>query len=395
MNGPLVQRQVDKSLRHRDGSAPGKEVKCRPEGAVKMLGLASNLKMRRFACPTLVLVLCVGCSSGLDNQQGGNVGTARKAKRAQAKPRFRNPEMDAMYKAAKASPRSFEPVLAYAKAVTDAGLTSLADTSCRGCGEGAMRYKRTSEIEPHFWPIIEEALSMLETLGKVSGLDAEQVDALVATKGRMLWLAGRSVEEHNLIEDYAQSHPDAPAVIRRRLELLREAGDAASIEAQCARSRAKMESALETARSELLTACVAFHPRNTQGRSDQMDYGKYLPNLSTAEEVAYRNNLVRRCEKTIGDEDARCGEACACEDAEADKPPVPKCKQACGACRNDAAQKLRSCKKINDAPSAVARAPRPTPAPAASSSRPRSTPGHDAPLPKKVDTGKGPKPVEL
>ena len=362
-----------------------------PGSSFKMLDLASNLKKRWLACPTLVFVLCVGCSSGLENRQGSAV---RRAKR-EHKPRFRSPEMDAMYKAAKASPRSFDPVYTYTKAVADACLASLADTSCQTCGEGAMRYKRRSELEPQYWPIIEEAVSMLDTLERTLLLTAEQqVDLLLATKGRLLWLAGRSVEEQPLIDDYAKAHPDAVAVVRRRLELLREAGDAASLEAQCTLSRAKTESAPEAARVDLLTACVALHPKNTQGRSDLLDYAKYLPNLTTAEEVLYRKNLVDRCEARAGDEEAGCAEGCACEDA---SQLTRKCKRACARCRGETAQRLRLCKKITDAPTAVVRAPRPAPPPTwtAPVPLPRAGTVKEAPPPKKIDTGKGLKPVEM
>jgi hypothetical protein len=360
--------------------------------------LASNPKERRLAWPTLVLALCLGCSSGLDNQSS-YLATPQKAKRGPNQSRFRNPEMDAKYKAAKASPRSFEPVYAYAKAVTDTCLASLVDTSCKGCAEGVVRYKRRTEIEPHFWPIIDEALSMLEDLGKLPRLDMEQMDQLVATRGRLLWLAGRSVEEQNLIDDYALAHPNAVAVIRRRLELLRESGDATAIESQCARSRKKTESAPEVARADLLAACVAFHPGNKNGRSDLLDYAKYLPNMSPAEDAVYRNSLVQRCVEAVGDEEARCADACACEDKDAGKQPTPKCKQACNSCRNETAQKLRVCKKVGEPPPAPAPSPsaaaKPKLAPAVSLPPPKVGPVKEAPRPKKVDDGKGLKPVEL
>jgi hypothetical protein len=359
-----------------------------------MLGNVANLKKHGLACPTLVLVFCVGCSSGLDNRQGSAVGTKPATKRAQSKAKFRNPEMDAMYKAAKAAPRSFEPVYAYAKAVADASLVSLADTSCPACGEGAMKLKPRSSLEPHYWPIIEEALSMLDTLGKVLGLTPDEVDQMTATKGRLLWLAGRSVEEQPLIDDYAKAHPDAVAVIRRRLELLRESGAATSSETQCALSRAKMDTAPEATHVDLLTACVALHPRNTYGRSDLLDYAKYLPNLTTPEEVLYRRNLVERCEAKAGEEGERCEEDCGCDDKEAAKQQTAKCKKACARCHSEMAQRMRLCKKITEAPSAVVRAPRPAPAPAESAPFPKSAPPSDAPRPKR-DTGRGPKPLEI
>jgi hypothetical protein len=305
--------------------------------------------------------------------------------------------MDAIYKAAKASPRSFDPVYTYAKAVTDVCMNSLADTSCQACGEGVQRYKRRSELDPQYWPIIEEALSMLETLEKTARETApERMDQLVAAKGRLLWLAGRSVEEQDLIDDYAKAHPSAVAVIRRRLELIRESGDVGASEAQCRVSRMKTESASDVARVDLLTACVALHPKNTNGRSDLLDYSKYLPNLSDAEETLYRKNLVDRCEARAGDEGGSCAEGCACSDEEAGKL-TGKCKKACARCRSEVAQRMRLCGKITEAPSAVVHAPRPSPTPTthAAPALKVSPSGSEAPRPAKVDTGKGLKPIEL
>jgi len=362
---------------------------------VKMFSFALNLKKRRLACPTLVLVIGVACSPGLDNRQGSAVRTRPEAKLGQGTIRFRNPEMAALYQAAKASPRSFAPVYVYAKAVADISLASLVDPSCGACVEGAVKYKQRSELEPNYWPIIEDALSMLETLGKVPDLAADEVDPLVATKGRLLWLAGRSVEEQNMVDDYARAHPDAVAVIRRRLELLREAGDASAMESQCARSRAKTESAPAAARVNLLTACVAFNPGNREGRSDLLDYAKYLPNLSAAEDAVYRTNLVQRCVDKVGDEGTRCAQACACEEEASDKPPAAKCKRACGGCRSEAAQKLRLCKKVADAPPVVVRPAQPKTAPGESASRPKTAPARSAHRPRKVDDGKDLQKVEL
>jgi hypothetical protein len=196
-----------------------------------------------------------------------------------------------------------------------------------------------------------------------------------------------------MIDEYADAHPEAVAVVRRRLEILRESGAAVSMEAQCVRSRAKTDSSPAAARADLLSACVALHPRNLQGRSDLMEYAKYLPNLTNAEETIYRKHLVQRCEARTADEETVCAEGCGCDDADAGKLSG-KCKRACATCRNEKAQRLRICKKITDAPSAVvhAPAPRPNPVPAASAPRPRSA---DAPPRPKVDTGRGPKPLEL
>jgi hypothetical protein len=321
-------------------------------------------------CPTLVIIFGAACSSGLDNRQGSDVGTEQEASLGQSKIRFRSPEMAAKYNAAKASPRSFDPVYVFAKAVTDAALASLVDTSCETCAEGAVRYKQRSGLEIQYWPIIEDALSMLEALGNAPGLAAQQMDPLVATKGRLLWLAGRSADEQTLIDDYAHAHPDAVAVIRRRLELLREADDTAASESQCARSRAKTESAPEAARLDLLTACVALHPGNTDGRSDLMGYAEYLPNLSAGEDALYRTNLGQRCVEKVGDEKSRCAQACACIDKDPGKQPAAKCGRPCGGCRNETAQRLRLCKKIGEGPPATAHAPRRKTAPAKSAPRP-------------------------
>jgi hypothetical protein len=361
-----------------------------------MLRIALHPKRRRPAWPTLVIVLCVGCSSGLDKRPPSTVGTRPAAKRAQSKPRYRNPEMDARYKAAKAAPRSFDPVYAYAKAVADACLASLTDTSCQACGEGAMRFKQRSELDPQYWPIIDEALSMLDPLAQSLGLTPEQADQLIATKGRLLWLAGRSMEEQPMIDQYATEHPDAVAVIRRRLELLREAGDTAASEAQCTRSREKTESAPEATRVDLLAACVALNPRNTYGRSDLLDYAKYLPNLTNEEETLYRANLVQRCETKAGDEETHCAEGCACAgDKDSGERPTAKCRRACARCHKETAQRLHLCKRITEAPSAVVRAPRPKTGPGEGAREPRNSRAREVPRPKRVDNGHGPKPMEL
>lgn len=298
----------------------------------------------------LVLALGAACSSALENRRTPEDDSDPDAKHVPGKVRFRNPEMAAMYTAARANPKTFDPVYVYAKAVTDACLASLVDKRCEGCTEAAVRYKRRSELEPQYWPIIEDALAMLETLGNVPGLPADQMDLLVATKGRLLWLAGRSVEEQTLIDEYARAHPAAVKVVRRRLELLRESGDITALEAQCARSRAKTQSASEAVRVDLLTACVAFHPNNREGRSDLLDYATYLPNLSTDEDALYRTSLEQRCSEKVGDEETRCAPVCACEANAAGKASIAKCKRACGSCRHETAQKMLACKKLGEPP---------------------------------------------
>ena len=355
--------------------------------------LAFDPNPRWLACATGLLVLGAACSSALKAPKAAEEDPDAKHLRS-GKVTFRNPEMAAMYAAAKANPNAFDPVYVYAKSVTDACLASLIDKRCETCAEGAVRYKRRSELDPQHWAIIEDALSMLEDLGSVPGLPAEQMDLLVATKGRLLWLAGRSVEEQTLIDEYARARPAAVAVIRRRLELLREAGDGTALEAQCARSRAKTQSAPEAARVDLLTACVALHPNNNEGRSDMLDYATYLPNLSPAEDMLYRTSLAQRCLQKVGDEDTRCAQACACE-SKAGKTPTAKCKRTCGGCRSETAQKTLACQQLGEPP------PPPAPAPvratrSKSTSRPKAAPSgpKTAPLwtPPKTAPAKNVKP---
>jgi hypothetical protein len=204
--------------------------------------------------------------------------------------------------------------------------------------------------------VIEDALPMLDPFLEDQKLDPSQMEVLVETKGRLLWLAGRSAEEQTLIDEYAHAHSTAILVIKRRLEILREAGDVYLFESQCNRSRARMQSAPEAARLDLLTACVALHPNNGEARSDPADYAVYLPNLSPEEEALYRPHLAQRCAERAGDEEEHCAQACACEAKDSGKPAAAKCKRACAGCRKQVARALLACKKLGEAP--------PEPAPA-------------------------------
>ena len=341
---------------------------------------------------TLVLVLGAACSPALNNRK--RPPSDDDVDPGESKITFRNPELAARYKAAKAAPKSFEAVFAYVKPVADTCLASLVDKRCEECGEGALRYKRRSELDPLLWPIIEDAQSMLEALENLPGLAFDQMDQLIATKGRLLWLAGRSMEEQTLIDEYARAHPAAVAVVRRRFELLREAGDSSTLESQCAHSRAKMKSAPEAARLELLTGCVAFHPDNTQGRSDLVEFAKYLPNLTKEEEQLYRTHLVQRCEEKVGEQSASCAQGCACGDEPKDKKQTAKCKRSCRACQKETDQQMRLCKQVGEI------TPDPAPIPARVSRRkhrPKSAPAKHAPArrPKAVDPGTGPQQAVL
>jgi hypothetical protein len=334
-------------------------------------------------------VLGAGCSSGLGNRKrSGADDDDQDVKSMGGGLRLRNPELAEKYKAAKAAPESFEPVFAYARAIADLCLASLVETNCDSCTGGRVKYKRLSELDPHNWPFIEDAQRRVEALMNVPALDLAQMEQLVAVKGRLLWLVGRSAEEQTLIDGYALAHPDAVVVVRRRLELLREDSDVTKSESQCTRSRAKMKSAPAAAAVDLLTGCVELHPDNTDGRADMLDYAKYLPNLTPEEDHLYRTHLAQRCLVMVGDEETRCAQACACTDQPAGKPPIAKCKRACRDCHSETASKVRVCKKLGEDPpasrpkAAPARAHRPKAAPAAPAPRPKGAPAR---RPKGVD----------
>lgn len=270
-----------------------------------------------------------------------------------------NQDIAAKYQAARSSPRSFEAVFDYGRTVALFCLASLLDTRCASCAGDLPTYRPRSELDTAYWPVIEDVLPMLDPFLENPKLDAEQMELLVEVKGRLLWLAGRSSEEQTLIDSYAQAHPTAVTVVKRRLEILREAGDPVLLEAQCTRSRARMKASPEAARLDLLTSCVALHPKNDQARSDVPDYATFLPNLSPDEAALYRGHLVDKCVEKAGDEESRCGPACACLDKDSGKPATSKCKRACGDCRSGLAQEVRACQKLGEVPPDPAQASRP------------------------------------
>lgn len=342
--------------------------------------LSLKAKLSWTACPTLVLVLCAGCSSALESRQRSSDDDIDLDLPGSGKLRFPNQDLSAKHKAAQADSKSFDSVFDYARAVTVFCQASLIDTSCAACEDGEVRYKRRSELNPHYWPIIEDAIAMVDSLMDGAELKAVQKEQLVSTKGRLLWLAGRSMEEVSLIDGYAYAHPGAVSVVKRRLELLRESGDVHESELQCSRSRDVLKSAPEATRMELLTSCVALHPSNTSGDSAQVDFAKYLLEPTTAEDTLYRTHLVQRCVEDLGYDESRCTESCACMDSR----PTFKCKRACRACRQESEQQLSGCKSL-----AVAPAPAPAPAPVrARSHRPKRSPAarhKPAPRPKVDD----------
>jgi hypothetical protein len=322
---------------------------------VNVLPLASRPWKRRLGCLPLALVLCAGCSSSLDNRPPPRNETPAFVASA-GKLRFPNPDIEAKYKAAKSSPRSFELVLDYGRSVVLFGLASLLDTTCSSCDGELPVYRPRSELNTAHWPVIEDALVMLDPFLEAPKQEAGQMDLLVEVKGRLLWLAGRSAEEQSLIDGYVLAHPTAIALVKRRLEILRDASDSYLSESQCSRSRARLRSAPEAERLDLMTSCVALHPNNPDAKSDTADYATYLPNLSPDEAALYRTHLVQRCAEDVGDEGERCAKDCACETKDAGRSPAATCKRACGTCRKETAQALLACRHLGDV------APDPVPA---------------------------------
>lgn len=262
--------------------------------------------------------------------------------------KFPSQEIAAKYKAAKDSPQNVEVVVDYGRSVVLFCLASLLDTSCTSCESDLPVYRARSELNTAYWPIIDDALPMLEPFMEGRKLEAGQMDLLVEVKGRLLWLAGRSSEEQTLVDSYALAHPTALAIVKRRLEILRDAHDAYLFDSQCNRSRSRLRSAAEADRLDLLTSCVTLHPNNGEAKSDTEAYATFLPNLSPDEAALYRTHLVQRCTENVGDEAERCAEPCACETKAAGKPPAATCKRACGGCRKEIAQEVLACRRIGE-----------------------------------------------
>jgi len=202
---------------------------------------------------------------------------------------------------------------------------------------------------------------MLEVFKNGQDLPPAQFEQFVGVKGRLLGLAGHAAQERTLVESYVGAHPDAVPVVRRRLEILREARDVNESELQCRRSRVSMKSASDAARLELLMDCVALHPDNAEGKSDLPEYSKYLPDTSKGEQRLYRRYLVQRCVEKVGSKQERCAQACDCK-GKPDRQQRAECKRGCRTCRVETAQKIRECKKTGGVPEA---APRPRAAPRA------------------------------
>ena len=354
--------------------------------------IGQNLKQQRLVRPMLALLLAAGCSPAMENRSAATDQTEHAKRPGQGELKLPNEKLAAKHKAAKDSPQSFEAVYAYARALTEFYLASLVETKCDSCKDGAVKHKPPSELDTQTWSLIEEAVQMLAALLKSPDLSATQAEQLVITKGRLHWLAGNATDEEATLDSYLQDHPDSLTVLKRRLKLLREAGNASAAQALCARSRASMKAAPEAAHLDLLTTCVALHPGNREGVTDPPDYTQYLPDPSKAEERLYRKHLVQRCIENLGDPKASCDKACACKDKPGDKEQKRTCKHACRECEHEKKEQVRACKKSGG----VVPAPAP-PDKAAPAEEPKKAHGKTARgrQTKDVEPGSEPQATEL
>lgn len=326
--------------------------------------LAADVKRRWLARSALLLALGAGCSSALNHQPAKpDAAAAEEEKPGDGKLKLPNPDLKEKHEAAVASPQSFAAVIAYAEAVADFCLGTLVESSRAPDGpSGPVKHKPMSELDPKNWVFTQDALTMLNNLKEAQGLPPARFEHFVRVKGQLLGLAGHAEEERTLIDGYVQAHPEAVPIVRRRLEMLREADDVKEAEAQCRRSRARMRSAPDPARLEMLVTCVALHPANKDGKTNELDYTDYLPDSSRAEQRLYRRHLVKSCIEKVGSKETRCAEACACKGQAKDREQKAKCKAACRDCRIARAQEIRACKKTGAPTRAPTRAPRPSPA---------------------------------
>ena len=301
-----------------------------------------------IAAAALLTVAGAACSMPFGPRSGAATGGAPTPAVQPPKQdlKFPNHDLAAMYDAAKASPQDFDAVHSYAKALAAYCQGALVDANCGPyCAGGRVRYKPASALDPDLVTLVENALPKLDALMSTPAISWAQMGQWVAVKGRLLGLHGRAAEEKTLIDDYALQHPEALPVVRRRLELLREAQDTKESEAQCTRSRQSARSSTEDTRLELLAACVSLHPENQGGKEDTPDFTKYLPKLAGDEQRLYRKYMARRCEQDAGSHAAHCSRICACDDQPWDKKYTAHCKEVCKGCREQATAKLKSCKK--------------------------------------------------
>jgi hypothetical protein len=301
------------------------------------------------AAVVAILASGVATACSLPPRRGGTTPISAAPVPPPAKPelKFPNQELAAMYAAAKASPQSFEPVYGYVKSLGEFCQAQLVDANCGAfCAGGRVRYRPASTLAPELIALVRDALPKMDALMTVATISWDQMAQWVAAKGRLLGLDGRAAEEKALIDDYALQHPEAMPVVKRRLELLREAQDAKEFEAQCRQSRQTLKGATEAVRVELLAACVALHPENGSGREDPRDVGKYLRQPAPDERRLYRRYLTRRCEQDAGAHEANCSRICACDERPRDAKLTANCRTACRGCRAEAGAKAKACKKL-------------------------------------------------
>ena len=292
----------------------------------------------------LLAVLGAGCPLPFGRNPAATPAPAGQPPKAEL--RFPSHELAEKYDAAKAYPQSFEAVYTYAKALADHCQGMLVDTSCGAyCAGGPVKYKPASALDADNRLLVENALPKVDVLMNTPGHSWAQMGQLVAVKARLLGFHGRGADERALVDQYAAEHADAFPVVRRRLELLRDAGDARESESQCSRSRGGMKSAPEEARIEILTTCVALHPDNQGGKDDPPDYAKYLPKLASDEQRLYRRHMARRCEQDSDSHEAHCSRICVCDDRPWDKKYTAHCKEVCKGCKEQAVEKVKACKK--------------------------------------------------
>jgi hypothetical protein len=307
---------------------------------------ASPERGRLLLGVALLALTAAGCSLQLGRKQVAASPGQPAPKPTRPELRFPSHELAAKYDAAKASPQSFDAVHTYARALSDHCQGMLVDTSCGPyCAGGPVRYKPATALDPDDRLLVENVLPKVDFVMSTPGLSRAQTGQLVAVKARLLGFHGRGADERALVDQYASEHADAFPVVRRRLELLREAGDVKESENQCNRSRSSMKSAPEEARLELLTTCVALHPDNSGGKDDSLDFAKYLPKLAPDEQKLYRKHMARRCTQDSDSHEAHCTRICVCDDRPWDKKYTAHCKEVCKGCKNQAVEKLKGCKK--------------------------------------------------
>ena len=332
---------------------------------------------------TLVVIVSIGCSPALENRQPTARDAAPPEAPTEGQLELPTPDLLAKHEAARSAPSDFDAVIAYAQAVADFCVASLAAPACAAdCPEGPGAAKPTGDLSPKHWVLAQDGLNMLAPFKDAQGLPVARFEQLVAVKSRLLGMVGHADEERALIDGYARAHPETIAVVKRRLELLRAAGVVRESESQCRRSRTSTKSAPEATRLEILAHCVALHPANASGQSDPPDYAQYLPEPSRAEQRLYRKHMIGRCVEKLGTREARCGPSCACDD-QPDRQQKADCKRRCRDCRIESARKTRECRKTGGVPGAtrVGRPPRTDRAvsPGTRPSPPRSKAGESPP----------------